>query len=197
MSVRGLRVLAAALLCARFAQAQPAQLDRATSREGLVEHTRNWANLRMGGSTSAENGMPELCLEVSPVALVSAEACGTGSGVLHDRPGRELAHFRLELSPLAVVLGPGVFAPQVGAGIAELQLGPDRPGFRFDRDEERVETAGPELTLSPRYLAPAGAGIELVVELTAGVAWLPNAPALSDSERPLQPFALATIGAGF
>jgi hypothetical protein len=197
MSSGTLRVLAAMLLCAQYSLAQPSEPDRGAGGESRVEAARNWANLRIGGSTSAENDMPELCLEASPLAFLSVEACGTGSGVLHDRPGRELAHFRLELAPIALPLGPGVFAPQIGAGIAELQLGPDRPGFRFDQDEARVETAGPELSLSPRYLAPAGAGIELVVELTAGVAWLPNAPALSDSERPVQPFALATIGAGF
>jgi hypothetical protein len=130
--------------------------------------------------------------------MIGLEACGTGAGIWHDSRGAELAHFRLELSPVSFPLAGGYLVPQVGAGFAELQVAADEPGFRFSgAGAGDVETAGPEVSLSLKGQYPLAYGFEAVAEMNAGAAYLPDAPALVGSYAAVQPFAMVTLGVGF
>ena len=41
---------------------------------------RNYANLRIGSSSGDPEGHPSLCIEVSPLSIVSLEGCDLGLG---------------------------------------------------------------------------------------------------------------------
>jgi hypothetical protein len=162
------------------------------------EGQRNWGNLRVGGSTGNGNGMPEVCAELSPLAFVSVEACGTGAGLWHRNPAPETAHFRANVRIASLPVGRAWLEPRVGAGLAELAVGPDDAGFRFTSSgPRRVETAGPEAAGSLRLLYPVAHGIEAVGNLSFGAAWLPHAPDLAIPQAKFQPFFGASLGAGF
>lgn len=160
---------------------------------------RNYGNLRVGASTANGNGRPELCLELSPVAFLSVEGCGTGSGVLHRDPLPEVAHFRAKLRLLSRdVPSWGTFQPFVAAGFAEQQVGEDDLGFQFgDTDTRRGSTSGAELGLGLRWLRPVAAGFELVGDLNLGMAYLPHAPELSSPGDAWLPSASLSFGVGF
>lgn len=123
---------------------------------------RHYGNLRVGGSTANANRRPEICLELSPLAFLSFEGCGTGSGFLHHDSSAEVAHFRSKLRVASFETSWGSFQPLVSAGFAELQVGEDTPGFDFSGTDRQVATAGPELGLGLRYLRPLSSGFELV-----------------------------------
>jgi hypothetical protein len=159
---------------------------------------RNYGNLRIGGSTGNGNGRPELCAEVSPLAMVAVEACGTGAGILHHDLAPEMAHFRGHLRIWTFRTEQAVFEPRLGAGFAEMQVGADDAGFKFGSSgPRRIETAGPEAAASLRVLVPVGQGVELVGNLNVGAAYLHYAPQLVIPQERLQPFAGAGIGVGF
>jgi hypothetical protein len=160
--------------------------------------TRNYGNLRIGASTANGNGRPELCLELAPVSFLSVEGCGTGSGVLHQDPAPEVAHFRGKLRLANFETKWGSLQPLVAAGFAELQVGQDDPGFQFTGTDPRaVSTAGPEVGLGLRYLRPLASGFELVGDLNLGMAWLPHAQQLSQPSNTWLPSATLSIGLGF
>lgn len=159
---------------------------------------RNYGNFRTGYSSGTMNGRPDLCLELAPVAFVSIEGCGTGSGFLHNDPEPELAHFAAKLRIASVRTRIGWVEPQVGLGFAELQVGKDDPGFQFGGvGPNGVETAGAELSLAARLLIPVGRGFEVIADLRLSLAYLPYAPDLVVPKDSLLPSIGASVGVGF
>jgi hypothetical protein len=161
--------------------------------------SRNFGNLRVGGSTANGNGRPELCLELSPVSFLSVEGCGTGSGFLHGDPEPEVAHFRAKLRLLSMeVRDWGTLQPFFAAGLAEAQVGEDDVGLQLGgTDARRVSTAGPEVGLGLRFLRPLASGFELVGDFNLGMAWLPHAPELVKPGDTWLPSASLSFGVGF
>lgn len=155
-------------------------------------------NLRAGLATSDEVQRPVVCLEVVAVWATSVEACGTGSGILHDEVGRQIAHFRLNVPFVRRGLLGGWAAVRGGAGFAELEVGEDHPGFRFgDPDPSaRGSVAGPDAAISMQWLRPMGAGIELVATATAGLAWFASADELVEPQAHFQPYVSVEVGVG-
>jgi hypothetical protein len=157
---------------------------------------RNYGNFRVGGSTSARR--PSLCLELSPVEMLSVEGCGTGSGFLHHDPEPEIAHFRAHFRLTSWKTDFGWFQPRLSAGFAELQVGEDGSGFHFNGiGPSGVETAGPEVGASLRALFPMSSGFELVGELGLNMAYFRYAPQLLRPQSSWQPGASLSLGIGF
>jgi hypothetical protein len=139
-----------------------------------------------------------LCLELSPLEVLSVEGCGTGSGFLHQDPDPEIAHFRSWLRLTSWETGLGWLQPRLGAGFAELQVGEDSSGFHFSGvGPTGVETSGPEVSASLRLLLPVTASVELVGELGLNLAYFHFAPRLVRPQSPLQPGAHLSVGVGF
>lgn len=157
---------------------------------------RNYANLRIGSSTSATR--PELCLDVAPLDFLSLEACGTGSGFLHRDANPEIAHFRAGFVVKRFQLSTSDVALRVHAGFAEIQIGEDDPGFQFTSVGPRgVETAGPAVGVSTQLLVPVALGVELVGTFNVSALWVPFAPQLKLPLSPLQPSVSFSLGLGF
>ncbi len=172
---------------------EPAPAPVITQRAPAI---RNYLNLRVGASSSATR--PEICIDGSPLAFLSFEACGTGSGFLHKDPDPETAHFRSNLRLYHFDFGWVQLQPRVGLGFAEIQQGEDDSGFLFTGVGPRgVETAGPEATTSLQALIPINSTFELVGNLTTGLIYAPHAPKLIKPMPTLQPFVTFTVGAGF
>jgi hypothetical protein len=185
------RLLLLSSLAATAAAAQPMSLFKGD--EGAP---RQYVNLRIGaGSSSAR---PEVCGEVAPLALVSIEACGTGSLVLHSAPSAELVHYRAKLTLTDWRTPVGYLQPRFAAGIAELQVGEDAPGLFFaDTGPLGQETAGPEVGASLRCLTPVVAGFELVTDLALAVGFFAHAPRLPRAMAVVQPSVSISLGVGF
>lgn len=161
---------------------------------------RTYGNLRIGASSVDENGHPELCGEVAPLAWISVEGCGTGAGMFHHDARKEMSHYRANVRVVSAPLDSGVawIEPRVGVGFSELQVGEDKPGFHFAGTGDRhVETAGPEISGDVRLLVPMRYGFELLADVTAGAAWFPHAPELLAPMGPVQPFLTFGLGVGF
>ncbi len=178
-------------LGASVALAQPVSIFKEVGKS-----QRNWANMRIGASSGSVR--PEICLEISPIALISAEACGTGSGFLHKDPAPEIAHFRAKATLMSWETPIGYLQPRFLAGFAELQVGEDTSGFYFtSTGPTGVETSGPELGLSLRCLTSLAVGIELVTELQFNTALFVHAPKLVRPMSELQPTLSVSVGVGF
>lgn len=163
---------------------------------------RHFVNLRVGASPTDGNARPTLCLETSPLPMLQPlafEACGTGSGLLHNDPGGELAHFRAKwrVKNWRVQRHWLVLAPS--AGFAELETGVDRPGFRVNPDRAAGGTAagGPEASLSLAWFVSLGGDFEWLVDANAGMAYIPGAPRLQAPGNRAQPFATLSLGVGW
>jgi hypothetical protein len=157
---------------------------------------RNYGNLRIGASSSSRH--PALCLELSPLEMLSIDACGTGSGFLHHDPAPEIAHFRAWVKLASWKTPLGWLQPRVGAGFAELQVGEDTSGFHFSGvGPTGVETAGPEVGASLRLLFPVVTGVELVGEVGLGAMYFHYAPRLLQPQSALQPAGSVSVGVGF
>ncbi len=166
--------------------------DARTGRE------QNRVNLRVGGALTDTTGIPTICMEVRAAGRLSIEGCGTGSGFLHSQSGGEMAHFRAKWQALGRVVGDGQLRLHGGVGFAELQLDADQPGFDFGAPRgSRIETAGAEGSLSLSWLRPMGAGWELILNTTGGMAWLPHADELSVPQARAQPFVSFELGVGW
>lgn len=162
------------------------------------EAPRNWVNMRVGASSAGAPGHPDLCLEVAPLSFLSVEACGTGSGILHHDPSPEMARFHAKLVLHTFQFEGFVLQPQVGLGIAELQVGEDAAGFSFGGTGPRGnETAGPEASGHLRLLFPIDYGFELVGDVSFGAAYLPHAPELVVPNAALQLNVGFSAGIGF
>jgi hypothetical protein len=139
---------------------------------------------------------PYLCAEVTPLVWLSVEGCGTGQGFLYPSTGPDVAHFRARGHVARLRRGRLELEGIVGAGLAEAERGPDRPGFVLSGDDP-VETAGPEgvaagvlrLWLSRRTYA--------ILDVTAGAAWMPGAPEVLGTGSEWVPVGAVTVGAGF
>jgi hypothetical protein len=168
-------------------------------REKADSETRNYINMRVGGSSASENARPVLCMEITPFARFSVEACGTGSGFLHRDPASEIAHFRAKYSFSQWHTPNGSIQLQAGFGFAELQVGEDAPGFQFGAPEGEgaVETAGPEASFSAQWLYPLYVGLELVADVNIGAAWFEHAPRLARPQERFAPFCEFSAGLGW
>lgn len=151
----------------------------------------------MGLASSDEVQRPTVCLEVVALWTASVEGCGTGSGILHDEVGRQLAHFRLNVPFRRDAVAGGWSSLRAGVGFAELEVGPDRPGFDFGEPDQPGSTAGPDGSVSMQWMRPLGSGIELVATATVGVAWFSGADRLVIPQDAIQPYAALEIGAGW
>jgi hypothetical protein len=181
-----------ALLASTLCSAQPTSLFKELGKTA----PRNFGNLRIGATSGGAR--PQLCLELAPLDLLSAEACGTGSGFLHHDPAPEIAHFRVNLKLTTWETPVGFLQPRAALGFAELQVGEDGAGFDFaGTGPSGVETAGPEVGLSLRCLTPVVAGFELVSELSFSTAIFAHAPRLLRPQAVLQPTLSVSIGVGF
>jgi len=160
--------------------------------------TPNRINLRLGSATSDSTGVPVICLDVRVYWKLGVESCGTGQGVLHDNEGSELAHFRATFSLLEKGTTSGTGRLRGGIGWAELQVGVDRAGFRFNEpDIERGSVAGPEAVVQGQWMVPLAKGVEAVASATVGVAAFANADKLVTPQSNVQPFASFEIGLGW
>jgi hypothetical protein len=158
----------------------------------------NRLNLRLGSATSDSTGRPTICLDVRVAAGFGVESCGTGQGILHDEQGAELAHFRATFSFLSRATPSGTGRLRAGVGWAELQVGVDHAGFRFNTpDIERGSVAGPEAALQGQWLVPLAKGVEAIASVTAGAAVFANADQLVVPKSNVQPFVSFELGLGW
>lgn len=170
-------------------------LDPNVSREPA---SPNRINLRLGSATSDSTGRPTICLDVRVYSRFGVESCGTGQGVIHDETGSQLAHFRATFSILETTTATGTGRLRGGLGWAEVQVGVDRAGFRFNEpDVERGSVAGPEAAVQGQWLVPLAGGVEAVASATIGVAAFANADKLVTPQSNVQPFASFEIGLGW
>lgn len=154
-------------------------------------------NLRAGLASSDEVDRPTICLEVVAVRAVSVEGCGTGSGILHDQVGRQIAHFRLNIPFVQRATWGGWGSVRAGVGFAEMEVGEDRPGFDFGDLDQLGSTAGPDGAVSIQWMRSIGKGFELVGTGTVGVAWFSGADRLVIPQQQLQPYASIELGVGW
>lgn len=184
------------------AHADEPETDRGGSDSSIFDFeraatTRTYVDVRGGMATTNEAGIAEVCFEGSPLKFLTVESCGTGAGLWRDDQGRQMMHVRVELQPYRFVVGGVALDPQLGVGFAEMQIGEDEPGFRFDGASGKMDTSGPELTLSLSAKVPLQLDLELIAELTSGLAYFAHAPDLAVPQAELQPFTSLTLGLGF
>jgi len=188
------------VLLALFASIATTQAQDDSGARAVEEAaaSRTFVNARVGAASSNENGRPEVCVEGAPLAVLSVEACGTGAQVWHDDPAPEMAHFRVKGRFLSLALPRFFLQGFAGAGFAELSVGRDQPGFKFNGVADGlVSTAGPELTLTARALMPMGQGFDLLGDLSFAGAYLPNADDLITPRSRFQPTLALSLGLGF
>ncbi len=180
-----------------YAQA-PTPTDDGAAGEVAATPVANRLNLRLGSATSDSTGRPTICLDVAIVAGFGVESCGTGQGVIHNETGTELAHFRATYSLFEKATPSGTGRLRGGIGWAELQVGVDHAGFRFDTpDVERGSVAGPEAALQGQWLVPLAKGVEAIASFTAGAAVFANADQLVIPKSNVQAFGSFEIGIGW
>ena len=163
------------------------------------EATLTHVNLRAGASSSSESGRPVICMQVSAIAELSFETCGTGTGILHNDSTPEMAHFRMKWATNRWSIAQGLIELQACLGFTELQVGKDTPGFSFGSPTtaEPVETAGPEASLSLQWIYPLDLGLEFIGDATFGAAWFEHAPELVTPRDKLAPFGEISAGVGW
>lgn len=175
----------------------PSTRDPAVSTDEPTQPPGHRLNLRVGLASSDEVQRPTVCLEVVAFRGASIEGCGTGSGILHDEVGRQIAHFRVNVPVYRRAMAGGWSSLRGGLGFAELEVGPDRPGFDFGAPNQPNSVAGPDASLSMQWLRPLGSGVELVATASAGVAWFSRADLLVIPQSAFQPYVAFEIGAGW
>jgi hypothetical protein len=165
--------------------------------EAEADHPpRNYVNLRVGGSSGSQGFV--LCAEVAPLSMLSVEACGNGSGVLHNEFTPEIAHFRANLRITSLKMDMGWLEPRVSAGFAEMQVGADSAGFSFAGvGPTGSDTAGPELGASLRALFPVYGGVEIVGDFSVSAAYFHYADELARPQSSVQPSVALSLGVGF
>jgi len=193
------RVVGLALICmSPIVRAEPVESLEAGTVESAPP-TTNRLNMRFGGATSDDTGRPTICLDVRIIAGFGIESCGTGQAIIHNEPGREMAHFRGTWTFLQKHTTRGTGKLRAGAGFAEMQVGQDHPGFHFGEPDsvDRGSVAGPEAVLQAQWLVPLGVGIEAVTSVTAGLAVFSEADKLVIPQDAVQPFVSFEIGVGW
>lgn len=151
------------------------------------------------GLASSDDGRPTMCLEVRALWRASVEGCGTGSGFLYASAGREIAHFRVNVPFVRRAAFGGGLVLRGGAGFAELEVGPDAPGFQFGDPSaaDRGAVAGPDGSLSAQWLRPLSGRFQLVGTATLGLAWFAGADRLVVPQGHFQPYASLELGVGW
>lgn len=158
----------------------------------------NRLSLRLGGATTDTVGRPTICADVRVVSAFSVEACGTGAQLLHNEPGREMAHFRANYSFLEGALPRGRGRLRAGLGFAELQVGEDEAGFDFDGPGgKRGSVSGPEASVSAQWVLPVAGDFEMIANATAGAAAFANADQLIEPQGTVQGFVSFELGIGW
>lgn len=195
-------VLAAVAAAAVLAAAGPARADGESAAPGAGERatpTENRINFRLGSASSDDTGRPTFCLDVRIVAGLGVESCGTGQALIHNEPGREMAHFRATWTLLTKHTDRGTGKLRAGGGFAELQVGIDHVGFQFGSPDaaDRGSVSGPEAVVQGQWLVPLGRGVEAIASFTAGAAAFARADELVIPQRAVQPFLAVEIGLGW
>ncbi|CAN5735222.1 hypothetical protein BH11MYX3_BH11MYX3_23270 [soil metagenome] len=158
----------------------------------------NRLNFRVGFASSDLNGKPTLCLDVNVVFGFGVETCGTGAQVIHNDPGQEMSHYRINYTVLERSLWKGTLHARGGLGFSEMQVGKDNPGFIFGTpDADRGSVSGPEAAVSAQWLLPMYKGLDFVVTGTAGLAYFAHAEQLATTKSDLQSFASIEAGIGW
>ncbi len=172
------------------------QLDRPRPVAG---HAVFELRLGVDGVVSGDQELrPYVCGELSPFKRVGIEACGNGSGVLHQSDGPDVAHFRLRAAALEFEEGRTHRMVMVGVGFTEVQRSADRPGFRFgNADAEQVEAAGPEASVGVKGRYWVSPHSHIAVDVVAGTAYIPGAPTVMGWASPWVPFVSLSTGIGF
>ncbi len=157
-------------------------------------------DLRLGADSMGV-GQPQVqpyfCGEVSPMAVLSIEACGNGSGILHRVDGPDVVHFRMRTRVLGHRRGMVDTAALLGVGFTEVQRSLDKPGFRFgSASEGQVEASGPEVSIGVKARYWLGGRSYLTGDLTAGSGYVVGAPMVMGWSSPVVPFASVTVGMG-
>lgn len=174
-------------------------------KERIEAPPQTWLSLR-GGVASGGAAPAQVCVAAMPVpfevgelrSALGLEACGNGSGFVHNANAPEIAHFRGRWRVTSVDTGFGWLEPTLSAGFAELQIGPDTPGFYFlDTGPGGVEVAGPEVGAAMGWAMPLGLGFEALAELSFSVAHFGQAPRLVDPRDPFQPSVAISAGLGW
>lgn len=196
------RVMLTMIALALLLGLAPAQASEGPRLHATVPRTdRTYVDLRVGVLAApglAPEAMGQICGTVTPIRRLGIEACGNGSGVLHNRGGADFAHFRLKATALEQRRGQTTWALNMGVGFAEVQRAADAPGFRFGpADDGQVEAAGPEVAVGVSSRGRASGSGHWIVDLTAGVAHIDGAPVVMGVSGPVVPFVGLTMGAGF
>ncbi|MEZ4363083.1 MAG: hypothetical protein R3B48_23080 [Kofleriaceae bacterium] len=158
----------------------------------------NRLSLRLGGASTDTVGRPTVCADVRVLGAWSVEACGTGPGLLHNEPGREMAHFRTNFSFFEGAMPRGRGRLRAGLGFAELQVGEDEAGFDFDGPSgARGSVAGPEASLSAQWVVPMIGDFEMLANATAGAAVFRNADQLVEPQGAVHGFVSIELGVGW
>jgi len=203
-----LSIVATVLLTNGLAHAEPpsAEAPPATDRpkaDAAVANAkkreappRNYVNLGLGGSTGTRGLV--ICAEVAPLSILAVSACGSGAGFLNDQTAPEVAHFRANVTLMSWQVQSVWLQPRLQVGFAELQVGEDAGGFDFvGTGSTGMSTAGLEGGAALRGLMPIYGGVELVGELSLGLAYFSHAPELLRPQSAWQPSATMTVGVGF
>lgn len=195
------RTLASLALFASISWPAAASAEEAAEPGGGGSNDKpveNRLSLRLGGATTDTVGRPTICADVRIVSGFSVEACGTGAQLLHDEPGREMAHFRANYSFLEGALPRGRGLLRGGLGFAELQVGEDDAGFDFEGPAgKRGSVSGPEASISAQWLLPIAGDFEMIANATAGAAVFRNADQLIEPQDAVQPFVSFELGIGW
>lgn len=156
-------------------------------------------DVQVGGSLSQEALTLTACIETLFVGPFSAQVCGSGRGLLLDKPDRtpELTHYRARLRLARASRGRLWLMPIVQAGVTELRAGTIDAGHLPGRGSPRQLALGPGVGAALQLLWPLGKGLELVGDIHLEAAWIPRADALVVPQDKLQPSLGATLGIGF
>ncbi len=191
-------LLWALALCGQLSSRARADQDVEDDATAAKARERTYVNARVGFASSDANHMPQVCVEVAPLAYLSVEACGTGAQVWHNRPLPEMSHYLLKGRVLSLPLPHFVLQAFVAAGFTELSVGADQAGFVFRGvSEGRASTAGGEIGASIRALYPMSKGFDLLADASFLLAYLPHAEELVSSRSRVQPSVSFSMGLGF
>lgn len=192
------RILLLLLSMGLAAPAGAQRRDADPDSNAASEASSNRINVRLGGSSAGSSEYAVICVEGRPWKRLYIETCGTGAGLFRELRGTDVAHFRAKWGVYERSARGGYLRVQAGFGFAELEVAEDEPGFSFSRPSSPgVETAGPEASGSVQYLVPLGKGLEAIINVNAGLAWLPYAPDLIAPQDAWQPFLGFDVGAGW
>lgn len=190
--------VAASLLVGSPALADPDFTDDGTAGSGEHAPIENRVNVRFGRSSADTDGRPSICVDVRVYWRFGVETCGTGQAIIHNDPGQEMMHLRANYTIADRSLWKGTLNARGGIGFAEMQIGPDDPGFSFNHAAANGNsTAGPEAAVSAQWLLPLYKQVDFVMTATAGLAYFAGAPELSSSKTELQGFASLEAGIGW